>query len=94
MAKYIATAIQMRTGYRYSDDLLEIDKIYLESQTDTNWYAKEAIHDWLKQNPGEVLVKDYSGPKVVPCISKYGEKYVRSEPNNTEKDNLLSLPRR
>ena len=32
-------------------------------------------------------------PYLVPMTSRLGEKYVRSEANNTTEDNLLKLPR-
>jgi len=84
----------MRMGCFNSDNLLEIDQLYLESATDIGWYKKEAIHNWLKNNPGEITSKSSCGPKLIPCVSKYGEKYVKSEPNNSTKDNLLELPRK
>lgn len=94
MAQYIATAIKMRSGSQYSDSLLEIDEIYLDSASDKNWYKKEKIHDWLKENPKEIKVKTSVGPAVIPAVSKYGEKFVKSEPNNSTRDNLLELPRK
>nr|WP_296463230.1 DUF3892 domain-containing protein [uncultured Acetatifactor sp.] len=32
-------------------------------------------------------------PNLYPALSSNGEKYVRSEPNDTPNDNLLKLPR-
>nr|WP_296488697.1 DUF3892 domain-containing protein [uncultured Acetatifactor sp.] len=34
-----------------------------------------------------------SYPNLCPALSSNGEKYVRSEPNDTPNDNLLKLPR-
>lgn len=93
MATFIATAIKMKNGSYYSEDLLEIDKIYLEHSKD-GWYSKAVIHDHVKQHPGDVVVGNNSGPDVIPCISVNGEKYVKSSPNNLKRDNLLSLPRK
>ena len=31
-------------------------------------------------------------PDLIPVVSSKGEKYVRSEPNDTPRDNLLRLP--
>lgn len=93
MATFIATAIKMKSGCYYSNELLEIDKIYL-SNSKNGWYSKEIIHDYLKKNPGDIVVGKNSGPEVIPCTSSKGEKYVKSTPNNTEKDNLLYLPRK
>ena len=59
-----ATKIQMKPGCRTSNNLQEIDSIYIEGY-----------------------------PYVIPALSAYGEKYVRSEANGTSRDNLLNLPR-
>ena len=93
MSKYVATAIKMYSGKDYSNSLLEIDQIYLQNDTGA-WYKKEAIHDYVKQNPGQVVVNSIYGPIVIPCVSQYGQKYVKSSPNNSQNDNLLSLPRK
>lgn len=93
MATFYATAIKMKSGSYYSDDLLEIDKIYLEHSKD-GWYSKAAVHDYVKQHPEDVKVKNNQGPVVIACVSSNGEKYVKSSPNETKKDNLLSLPRK
>ena len=39
------------------------------------------------------MLLDFPYPDVVPAVSSNGEKYVRSEPNDTVNDNLLKLPR-
>jgi len=93
MATFIATAIKMKNNCAYSNNLLEIDKIYLDQSQD-GWYSKETIHDYVKSHPSDVVVGNNYGPNVVPCVSQNGEKYVKSAPNNTERDNLLNLPRR
>lgn len=93
MAKFIVTAIKMKSGYNYSNDLVEIDKLYLNN-SENGWYSKAVIHDYVKSNPGCVVVGNIYGPEVIPCVSSNGEKYVKSTPNNTTRDNLLSLPRK
>lgn len=93
MSKFIATAIRMKDNCYYSNNLLEIDKIYLEHSKD-GWYSKGTIHDYVKDNPNSVVVANSNGPSVIPAISQNGEKYVKSSPNSTEKDNLLSLPKK
>ena len=57
------------------------------------FFKKSVIHDYVKEHPSSIQVKIYPYPDVVPATSINGEKYVRSSPNGSERDNLLSLPR-
>lgn len=93
MSTFIATAIKMKNGFAYSNSLLEIDQIYLSNSKD-GWYKKAIIHDYVKSNPKSITVGSNYGPYVIPAISSNGEKYVKSTPNTTTSDNLLSLPRK
>ena len=88
-----ATRIKMRYGCLYSNDVLEIDSIYIVGCSNPGYFKKEVLHDYLKEHPGCIKVDRYPYPDVIPAISGNGEKYVRSEPNDSEKDNLLKLPR-
>lgn len=88
-----ATKIKMKYGCKYSNDLLEIDEIYLSESTANGYYKKEYLHDYLLTRPNSIQVNIYPYPNVIPAESSRGEKYVRSEPDRTKKDNLLSLPR-
>ena len=88
---YIASAIRMKKNCDYSYNLLEIDEIYLSNN---GWYKKEVIHNHVKTNPGSIKVGSNYGPNVIPVVSVNGEKYVKSSPNDSVKDNLLYLPRR
>lgn len=90
MQNYYAKAIHMKYGCASSNDLLEIDSIRLN---DNKWYTKAAIHDYVKKYPGSITVGTFYGPKLIPCISSNYEKYVKSTPNNSQRDNLLALPR-
>ena len=76
---------------RESNSLCEIDSIYLEEIG--IFFKKETIHDLLLNNPKSIYVDLYPYPVLQPVVSSLGEKYVRSEPDSTEKDNLLNLPR-
>lgn len=91
MAIFIATSIRMKSGCYYSNNLLEIDEIYLDNN---GWYKKELLHEYLKQNPNTIKVGTSYGPYVIPATSPKGEKYVKSSPNSTTRDNLLSLTRK
>lgn len=86
-----ATKIKMKSGCSKSNDLCEIDSIYLEEMG--TFYKKGLVHDYLLSNPNSIYVNIYPYPVLQPAVSPLGEKYVRSEPNSTQKDNLLNLPR-
>ena len=74
------------------DQLLEIDSLYLQCDKFEGWYEKGMIHDWLKKgNAAKVSIAPY--PELQPMVNIFtGEKYVRSAPNRSTHDNLLSLP--
>lgn len=88
-----ATKIKMKTGCRYSNDLTEIDEIYITGCTNPGYFKKADIHDFVKKNPGSIQVDIWPNPDVVAAVSVNGEKYVRSAPNAYGHDNLLCLPR-
>lgn len=88
-----ATKIKMKPGCFYHDNLLEIDEIYLQGNGIEGYYRKGVVHDHVKKYPGSIEVALSPYPKVVAAESIYGEKYVRSQANNTTRDNLLQLPR-
>ena len=83
----------MKPGCGNSNDLLEIDSIYISECANPGFFKKEKLHDYLKKNPGSIQVNIPPYPNVIPAISVNGEKYVRSSPNNSSNDNLLCLPR-
>ena len=88
-----ATKIKMKNGCGTSNNLLEIDSIYLTGTTNDGFYKKADVHDYLVKNPGGIQVNIYPYPNLIPMISSTNEKYVKSTPNSTTGDNLLSLPR-
>nr|WP_122012261.1 DUF3892 domain-containing protein [Maliibacterium massiliense] len=88
-----ATKIRMTRGCAHSDSLLEIEDVYLANGVGEGYFSKEMVYDYLVENAGAVRVNIPPYPKLVPATSKYGEKYVRSRPNASGKDNLLCLPR-
>ena len=87
-----ATKIRMRQGCT-TPSLTEIDEIYLTGDNTDKSYKKEDLHDHLKKNPGTIKVNISPYPFLVPVTSSQGEKYVKSAPDNTTKDNLLNLPK-
>lgn len=88
-----ATKIKMQRGCMNSQNLLEIDEIYIEGCTNPGYFKKANLHDYLKKYPGTIKVKISPYPEVIPATSVHGEKFVRSTPNNSNRDNLLELPR-
>lgn len=89
----LATKIKMKPGCGTSNNLLEIDSIYLTGTTQDGFYPKGSVHDFLVKNPGTIQVNIYPYPNVLPATSVNGEKYVKSTPNDSIVDNLLCLPR-
>lgn len=88
-----ATKIKMNSGCSSSNNLLEIEYIYLKGCLNEGYYHKSIIYDFLKNSTDIIQVDIYPYPKLQPMISQNGEKYVRSEPDYTGKDNLLNLPK-
>ena len=90
---YKATKIKLKPGCTNPKSTLEIAKIYLTGVKDDGFYTKEAVYDFVRK--GNVVHVDIGPhyPKLIDAISSRGEKYVRSEPNDTPHDNLLRLPR-
>lgn len=90
-----ATKIKMQSGCKTSNNLLEIDSIYLTGCQEEGYYKKASVHDYLKKNPGTIQVDIYPYPNIIPATSPapHYEKYVKSTPNSNTQDNLLSLPR-
>ena len=88
-----ATKIKMKTNRGTS--LLEIDSIYITGCNEPGFYKKEVLHDYLKKNPASIQVDIYPYPNLIDAVGPYPnyEKYVKSSPNSTTSDNLLSLPR-
>lgn len=88
-----AIKIKMKPGRHYSQDLMEIDAIYIDGCSTPGFFKKSTIYDHLKQYPGTIQVNIWPYPNLIPALSSQGEKYVRSTPNGSTHDNLLNLPR-
>ena len=88
-----ARKIRMKPSCYYSNDLTEIDEIYVDGCNNPGYFKKAVLYDHLVSIPGTIRVAIAPYPNVLPAKSFRGEKYVRSESNGTTRDNLLSLPR-
>lgn len=88
-----ATKIKMKYGCYDSQNLEEIDEIYVTGCSNPGFFKKATLHQHLKTYPGSIEVNIYPFPELIPAVSVHGELYVRSTPNIYSHDNLLDLPR-
>ena len=88
-----AQKIKMQQGCTNSNSTVEIAEIYVDGCDKPGFFPKATLHDYILKNPHTIKVNISPYPYVVPATSSRGEKYVRSEPNDTPNDNLLKLPR-
>ncbi|WP_302015416.1 DUF3892 domain-containing protein [uncultured Akkermansia sp.] len=87
-----ATKIKLKPGRIHPHSASEIPTIYLAGVPNERFYAKEVVYDLVKQG---YIIRVNIGPhypKLIAATSSEGEKYVRSELNDTVQDNLLRLP--
>lgn len=88
------TKIKMGTGCYNSQDITEIDSVYLQGDNTDDFFKKSAVYDFLKKHPDTLVKVDIPPyPNVIPALSVNNEKYVKSTPNQYQYDNLLDLPR-
>lgn len=88
-----AKKIRMQQGCANSNKTQEISEIYVDGCNNPGFFSKASLHDHLKKHPNTIKVNLSPFPYVVPATSSHGEKYVRSQANDTPNDNLLKLPR-
>lgn len=88
-----AKKIKMQQGCANSNNTQEIAEIYIDGCNNPGFFQKATLHEHLIKNPNSIKVNISPYPSLVPATSSRGEKYVRSEPNDTQYDNLLKLPR-
>jgi hypothetical protein len=56
-------------------------------------WTRERLYDWIEYERGEAFVESVgSKVRVMTAVTARGTKYVKTQPNNTENDNLLRLP--
>ena len=85
-----AEKIKTTRGKENSNELLEIDEIYVSG---IGWRSKAYYYDYLTMYPNSLAVNIYPYPKLVKQTSPNNEKFVKSEPDKYGFDNLLNLPR-
>lgn len=92
---YYVEKIEMNEGHKDSYHCIDIKYLYIDFKNGKGLqaYSKASIYDYLSNHPQSIKVFKSPFPYVVRALSSNGEKYVRSEPNDSENDNLLKLPR-
>lgn len=56
-------------------------------------WTRERLYDWIKLENGYAYVEGGgTSAKVITALSPRGTKYVKTEADSTERDNLLKLP--
>ena len=48
--------IKMKPGCYNSNNLVEIDELYISGCTNPGFFKKAVIHDFVKENPGSIKV--------------------------------------
>lgn len=82
----------MQSGQERKHDVRSIDSIRLKySNGDIRWSKKEDVYNHLLTYPKSIEVGISPYPVLVPEHDGF-TKYVRSQPDHTGEDNLLSLP--
>jgi len=55
--------------------------------------GRERLHDWIRSEGGVAYVQvGVARAAVIPAVSPRGTKYVKTEADSTDRDNLLKLP--
>lgn len=90
-----ATGIRLKASCSNpnSPSLTEISSVYVTGCDNPGLFKKEVLYDYLLGHPKSIQVDIYPYPDLIPQLSKSNEKYVKSAPNDSGKDNLLCLPR-
>jgi hypothetical protein len=64
-----------------------------DGAANTGESSREEMYDWIVNKGGYAYVQSgLSKTKLIGAISPRGTRYVKTEANETEKDNLLKLP--
>jgi len=61
-------------------------------RTDVRTYTREEAHECVKRAPGFIFVAQGGSKADLVPAEREGIKYVRTRPNDTTDDNLLSAP--
>ncbi|SDH63277.1 Protein of unknown function [Chryseobacterium taeanense] len=89
------TCINKDNGYHENPNLAISHLGWINEQTrETGKNTRLEIYDWIKYKNGYAYVKDTFGneAKVITAETYNGTKYLKTEADNSTKNNLLSLP--
>lgn len=84
--------IEMKPGCRASKNAGDIEFLFVGGPIQS-FVKMEEMQDDLKKHPGSMKAALPLYPDLLPAVSRYGEKYVRSQTGNSPYDLLLRLPR-
>jgi hypothetical protein len=89
------TCINKDNGQHENPNLAITHLAWINEQTkESGKNTRLEIYKWRKDENGEAYVKDASGnrAKVITAETHTGTKYLKTEADNSTKNNLLSLP--
>lgn len=68
-----AKKIKMKYGCSNSNNVQEIEEIYIDGCNNPGYFKKSVLYDYLKKNPGSIKVYISPYPDVLPALSSRGE---------------------
>lgn len=88
------TCIRKSGGYHENTYVAISHLQWMEDGTSiTGKWTREKMYDWVEREKGQAYVQFGSSKvNVFGAISARGTRYVKTEPHNTDRDNLLKLP--
>ncbi len=89
------TCINKDNGYHENPNLAITHLGWINEQTNKSGKnTRLEIYDWIKNKNVEAYVKDLYGNKAKVIIAETynGTKYLKTEADNSTRNNLLSLP--
>jgi hypothetical protein len=92
MATYVVKCVNIDDNSEYSDCRC-IDSIGFPGENvDTVTRTPAQVYDWVENDGHKVIVKHEGDETEVHGSTYNNTKYVKTEPNDTEEDNLLKQP--
>jgi hypothetical protein len=91
MTGHEVTCIQKSDRYDPQDRILGIGGVNADG---TRWYAtQEQLIAWIESGQFEFYVRvEGREVRVIVAVSRYGNKYVKTQADGEQPNNLLSLP--
>ncbi|PWN70164.1 DUF3892 domain-containing protein [Chryseobacterium phosphatilyticum] len=88
------TCINKNNGYHENPDLAITHLGWIDDNGKTGRNKRVEIYNWIKNEKGEAYVADIYGnrARVITAETNNGTQYLKTEADNSTKNNLLSLP--